>query len=446
MRRNTVAEHKVAELELRSAVDPLSVKHCTELERHPVLEILVLLAKEKSFILKSVFAVALVAIVISLLLPDTYTGKAKFLSPQLTQSMPVAAIEQLALPQISQVGQNEVYLAMLRSETVANRLIDRFALMQVYGADLKVDARRTLAERTEISEGKDGVIPIAVNDRDPQRAADLANGYLEELETLAKTLAETKAAERTRFLKHQVKIAGEELTIAEQALKQTQEKTGLVLFDPQTTAMIQAMAAMHAQIVAQEIRLQSMRAFATPANPALVREEQQLTALRGQEAKLQSGSREGSILDVPLESVPTGSLEYGRRLREVKYRETLFELLGKECEAARIDEVQFALNVRQVVKPLDRAVRPERRSAPHRFLIVLSATLLSLPLAAFAVFLRKKLERTPEDEQLSLQPQIFSWYLHDGQENIRKPALGIKIAQINGTKAGDTDEKTKRVS
>jgi len=446
MRRNTVAEHEVAELELRSAVDPLGVKHRSELERHPVLEILVFLAKEKSFILKSVFAAALLAIVISLLLPDTYTGNAKFLSPQVTQLMPATLSEQLALPQISQVGQNDVYLAMLRSETVANRLIDRFALMQVYGADLKADARRTLAERTEISEAKDGVISIAVNDRAPQRAADLANGYLEELEALAKTLDMTKASERTRFLEHQVKIASEELTIAEQALKQTQEKTGLVLFDPQTTAMIQAMAAMHAQIVAQEIRVQSMRSFATPENPALVREEQQLTALRGQEAKLQSGSGERSMLDVPLESVPTGSLEYGRRLREVKYRETLFELLGKERAAARIDEAQFALNVQPVVKPLDRAVRPERRSAPHRFLIVLSVTLLSLPLAAFAVFLRKRLEWVREDERLSLRPQLFSWYLHTGQENIRKPTVGIQIGQINGTKTGDTAGKSKRVS
>ena len=440
-----MAEHEVAELELRSAVDPLGVKHRSELEGHPVLEILVLLAREKYFIFKSVFAVALLAIVISLLLPDRYTGNAKFLSPQLTQSMP-AVIDQLALPQISHVGQSDVYIAMLRSETVANRLIDRFALMQVYGKDLRVDARRTLAERTEIREGEDGVISIAVNDRAPQRAADLANGYLEELETLTKTLAVTKAAERTRFLEHEVKIAGEELTIAEQALKQTQEKTGLVLLDPQTTAMIQATAAMHAQISAQEIRVQSMRSFATPENPALVRAEQQLTALQGQEAKLESGGGERSMLDVPLESVPTSSLEFSRRLREVKYRETLFELLGKEYEAARIDEAQFALSVQPVVKPLDRAVRPERTSAPHRFLIVLSATLLSLPLAAFALFLRKKLGRVREDELLSLQPQLFSWHLHDGQTNIRKPVLGIQIGQISGTKASNTDGKTKRVS
>src|SRR5215471_5692464 len=188
MRRNSVAGHEVANLEVGFGGEPCLVERPTKPQGLGFLDLLVILAKRKGFILKCVCAATLAAMVISLLLPDRYTANTKILSPQISQSMSATLVNQLGLTGIPSSEASDVYLAILRSETIANRLVDRFSLINVYRSDLKVEARRALADRTEINESKDRVISISVNDRSPQRAAELANGYLEELETLNKTL------------------------------------------------------------------------------------------------------------------------------------------------------------------------------------------------------------------------------------------------------------------
>src|SRR5262249_46657767 len=133
---------------------------------------------------------------------------------------------------------NDMYVAMLRSRTVADQLIDRFSLMSVYRAKRRDDARRRLNSLTEIEAGKDGVITVSVEDRDPRRATDMANGYVEALEKLTHTLAITEAGKRRVFFESEMKMANDDLANAELAMKQTQEKTGLILLDPQSRAMI----------------------------------------------------------------------------------------------------------------------------------------------------------------------------------------------------------------
>jgi tyrosine-protein kinase Etk/Wzc len=418
-----MAKHAAADLESGLANGPAVTERRALLQGKGFgfLRLLIILAKRKSFILKSVCAGAVVAVVVSLLLPATYTANAKILTAQLDRSISLSLIDKLNLPGVSHSGPSDIYVAELQSETVANRLIDRFSLMKVYGAKLKVEARHTLAHRTEISAGKDSVISISVDDRDPQRAADLANAYLEELETLAKTFAVTEAGMRRRFFERQVKVAREDLVTAEQALRQTEEKTGLVLFDLQTMAIIEASAALRAQIAAQEIQMQSMRSFATPDNPYLVRAEHQFAALREQEAKLERGRGGHSIVDVPLENLPKERLEYGQRLREARYRETLLALLTKQYETAKLDETRADLIIQPVVQALDKAVPPERRSAPHRFLIILSATLLALLLAVLAALFMENRQQRPK------QVQLFRWDLQDGQQSMRKPGAKVQI-------------------
>ncbi len=202
------------------------------------------------------------------------------------------------------------------------------------------------------------------------------------MEKLTKTLAVTEAGKRRIFFEREVKIASDDLATAELALKQTQEKTGLILLDSQSRAMIDSITALRARYAAQEVVVQSMRSFATSENPDLVRAEKELAALGDQLARLEGGKGKRMFTDVPIENVPTAGLEYIRKLREVKYRETLFELLAKQYEAAKIDEARDAL----IVQVLDKALPPERKSAPHRSVIVLIATILAVLVALGGVF------------------------------------------------------------
>src|SRR5258708_18247697 len=125
--------------------------------------------------------------------------------------------------------------------------------MSVSKEKLRIEARRRLEDRSDIVAGKEGVISISVDDRSPQRAADLANGYVDELEKLTKTLAVTEATKRQLFFEREVKMASDELANAEVALKQTQQKTGLILLDSHSMAMIQSLTYIRPLLASQEV-------------------------------------------------------------------------------------------------------------------------------------------------------------------------------------------------
>jgi tyrosine-protein kinase Etk/Wzc len=410
-----MAQVQKAEVHVRVAEEAPPMEHTEQAEIIRFPEPLILLAKRKSFIFKFVGTALVLSIIAVFLLPKTYTANAKILPPQQNQSMgTMAALSQQLGPLAAMAGQslgirnpNDVYAAMLRSDSVATALVDRFSLMTVYREKLRIDARRKLADRTEIFTGKDGVISISVDDRDPQRAADLANGYVEELEKLTKILNVTEAGKRRLFFEREVKMANESLADAEVALKQTQEKTGLILLDSQSRAMIESVTSLRASIAAQEVKVQAMRSFATTENPDLVLAEQELTTMRAQLDRLERGQGKRSIADVPIENVPTAGLEYIRRLRDVKYHEALFALLARQYEAAKIDEARDAL----IVQQLDKATRPEKKSGPHRLLIVLTVTLLAVMVACVTAFSMETIERAKEDPQFAARFQLFRFYL-----------------------------------
>ncbi|HWX54666.1 MAG TPA: Wzz/FepE/Etk N-terminal domain-containing protein [Verrucomicrobiae bacterium] len=384
-------------------------------------EPLILLAKRKFFILKFVGIAILVTLVVVLFLHNSYTATTKILPPQQSQSIASTALLSQLGPLAALAGgglglrnPNEIYVAMLHSETVANGLIDRFSLMSAYKSKNRIEARRKLANVTEISLGaKDGVVTVSVQDHSPRRAADLANGYIDELEKLTKTLAVSEAGKRRIFFEREMKSASDDLAGAEVALKQTEEKTGLIVLDSQARATIEQLGSLRARIAVQEITVASMRGYATPENPDLIGAEHALTAMKAELAKLQRGEGGTTPGNVPIEKVPTVGLEYVRKFREVKYREALFELLARQFEAAKIDEAKDALLVQQ----LDRAMPPEEKSGPHRGLIMIAVTILALLLAIFIVFFMEAIDQAKEDPQFATRFQLFRSYLRGGPKS-----------------------------
>jgi tyrosine-protein kinase Etk/Wzc len=383
-----------------------------------LLDLAIVLAKHKRLILGLPLAAAIVAAIISLLMTPIYTGTAKLLPPQQSQSTAAAVLSQLgalsglaggAIPGIK--NPNDIYVAMLKSRTVADNLINRFKLQELYEAQYLVDARKALANVSTIMSGKDGVIAIDVEDKDPKRAAVLANAYVEELERLTKVLAVSEASQRRLFFENQLKTTKDGLAEAEVALQRTQEQTGLIKLDDQGKAIIEAVAMIRARIAATEVQLRVMRSFATDKNSEVMRSEQELGGLRAQLAKLERTNPVGQgDIFVPTGKVPEVGLEYVRKLREVKYHETLFELLAKQYELARIDEAKDAF----LIQVLDKAVEPERRTRPKRTLMVILSALVAGFLAVLWAFLKEgidRLRRNPDSSSRFAQlRQYLAWH------------------------------------
>src|SRR5258708_6981759 len=192
-----------------------------------LLDLLIVLAKHKRILLGIPFAAAIVAAIVSLLLPNVYTGTARMLPPQQSASAASALLTQLGAlggltgPVGGALGRNpsDLYIGMLKSRTVADNLIARFELKKVYDQSLQSSTRGTLQGNTTIVAGRDGIIVIEVDDKDPQRAAELANAYVDELMKLTRVLAVTEASQRRLFFESQLLQAKDNLTAAELAAR-----------------------------------------------------------------------------------------------------------------------------------------------------------------------------------------------------------------------------------
>jgi capsular polysaccharide biosynthesis protein len=294
---------------------------------------------------------------------------------------------------------SDVFVTMLKSRTVEDALVNRFELPKVYNVKRYQDARKILEKRSEIDPEKEGLISIAVSDRDPKRAADIANAWVDELRSLNQSLALTEAAQRRVFFEQKLAKERDDQATAELVLKQIEQKTGFIQPDAQTRALIGAVAAVRAQIAAKEVQLQSLRTYATPTNPDPKRVQTELAERHGQYARLSrmgggatSDSSEGNV-EVPTGKVTQATLDYSRVARELKYHEALYDFLARPLEAARIDEAKNAV----VVQVVDRAVEPERKSSPKRLLIVAITAALSFLLVCFAILVREALGRKKQD-------------------------------------------------
>lgn len=383
------------------------------------LEILLVLAREKERILQVTVAMTLLATIVVFIMPKMYSATALILPPQQNQSVlstlvgQVGAANALDLRDLGLKNPSDVFVGMLKSRTVEDALVNRFDLRKVYNVKRYQDARKTLEKRSEIDPEKEGLISIQVSDRDPKRAADIANAWVDELRALNQNLALTEAAQRRVFFEQKLEQERDDLAKTESAMKVIELKSGVIQPDAQTRALIGAVADVRAQIAAKEVQLQSLRTSATPNNPDVIRLQHELEAMQAQSAKISQMQRgdlevgEGN-LQVPTRRIGEASLEYLRVARELRYHESLYEFLARQLEAARIDEAKNAV----VVQVVDHAVEPERKSSPQRLLVIAITALLSFLLTCFGLLLREALRRKEQDpvERLRLvQLRRYLW-------------------------------------
>jgi uncharacterized protein involved in exopolysaccharide biosynthesis len=270
---------------------------------------------------------------------------------------------------------SDVYVSLFRSRTVEDSLIQRLGLMARYRKNTMSAARTAFEARSKVVLGsRDGLITINVTDRDPKEAAEIANDYVEEFRKLSANLAITEASQRRSFFQQQLREANESVAAAEEAMKHTEQTTGVVQVDSQAKALIESAATLRGQISAKEVQLQGMRIYATDDNPHIVLAEQQLAALKGQLAKLAGTDQNAdSEIIVPKGNIPEAEMEYIRKMRDVKYYETVSDLIARQFEAAKLDEARQGA----VIQVVDQAVPPDERSFPKRTITVAVAILLS---------------------------------------------------------------------
>ncbi|MBI5068805.1 MAG: lipopolysaccharide biosynthesis protein [Deltaproteobacteria bacterium] len=362
------------------------------------LDLLIVVGRHKRLVARITIATAALSIVASLLLPRTFTAATRILPPQQGQSTAAALLGQLggglagmASGALGIKNPSDLYIGMLKSQAVADPIIERLGLRELWSTQYFVDARVRLAGSTRFLADKSGIITIEVEARTPALAADIANAYVEQLHRLTGTLAVTEAGQRRIFFERQLQQTKEKLADAEVKLRQAIESGGLVSVDAQGRAAVETVARLRAQISAKEIQIGAMKGYAAAGNPDLQRAERELSSMRQELTRLESGipGGEGGA-SIPGDAKGVANI---RLMREVKYQEVMFELLAKQYELARVDEAKEA----PVIQVLDKATPPERKSGPKRAVIVIGSTLAGLLAGVVVAFARNALESARQD-------------------------------------------------
>ena len=374
--------------------------------KRDLLDLLLLLAMKRRFILVATLGVAAATGIVSMLLPPRYTAVTWVLPPQPTLNSAnllsqigtgASALSALGGSMLGIKNPVDVYVAMFRSEPVEDAMIRRFNLRQEYKVKTMADARKVFEARSTAVAGlKDGIIRVTVEASSSVAASQMANAYVAEFEKLASGVAVTDAAQRRAFFDQQLELAKDKLSDAEQDLKRTELTTGLIEPDNQSRAMIESAATVQGEIAAKQVQLQGMSAYATDNNPDVIVLRKQISELRAQLGGLTGNRGSESDLFVPKGRVPTASLDYVRKLREVKYRETIFQAIANQFELAKLDEAKQGA-VFQVIEP---ATPPEKRSFPHRTILVLVFTFAAFVFSCLAVWASavwKDIQLDPED-------------------------------------------------
>jgi uncharacterized protein involved in exopolysaccharide biosynthesis len=320
-------------------------------------------------------AAAAAAVGATYLMTPMFESTTTVLPPQQQQSTAASALASLGA--LTGIGGSALipkspadeYVSLMQSVTATDRIIDQFKLMSRYEAKYRAQARKKLLQRSQIVVGKkDGIISITVSDRDPAVAAAMANQYVEELRRLTTTLAVSEAQQRRMFFERQMEDAKDRLTKAQETLQGSGISAGALKADPKAAA--EEYGTLRAQVTASEVRLATLSSTLAPSSAAVQRETATLNALRARLAQLERSPASANA-----------EPDYVGKYREFKYQETLFDLMAKQYEIARVDESREGA----LIQVVDKAQPAEFKSWPRRAYFAIGGMLAGLLLSAAIV-------------------------------------------------------------
>jgi uncharacterized protein involved in exopolysaccharide biosynthesis len=448
-----------------------------------------LLWGRRRFFFRAGVAGLLISTLVAFLIPKSYISTTQLMPPDPQSSSGMAMMAAMAAKAgagltgmagdlLGLKSSGALFVGVLRSQTAQDRLIEQFDLRKVYGKRLVMDARLRLDENTSISEDrKSGIITISVTDHNPQRAAALANAYVDQLNTLVSELSTSSARRERVFLEERLKVAKLDLDDAANQLAQFSSKNNTLDIQQEGKAMLDAAGTIAGELIAAQSQLEGLRQIYTDNNSRvrslnarvaeLRRQLEKLGGTHGNEENISqaatsskdqtsgpsssqaadpSAAKAGSGLLFPtIKSLPLLGAKYGDYYRRAKIQETVFELLTQQYELAKVQEAKETPSV----KILDPARIPEKKSFPPRLVIMSLGTFLALALSVVWVMGSARWEQTdPLDPRKVLLSEVAGtlkarvpWVSRNGNApHLNVQGIGDEVGSRRPPKSGSADE------
>lgn len=446
-----------------------------------------LLWGRRRFLFSATAVGLLASTLVAFLIPKSYTSTAQLIPPDQQSSSALAMMAGMAAKAGGGLGavagdllgiksSGALFIGVLRSETAQDRLVEKFDLRKVYGRRLLVDARRMLDENTSISEDrKSGIITISVTDHDAQRAAALANAYVDELNSLVAELSTSSAHRERVFLEERLQVAKRDLDEAANQLAQFSSKNNTLDIQQEGKAMLDAAGTIAGELVAAQSQLEGLRQIYTDNNARVRATQGRVAELRRQLEKLggvqsnpakkspastlaksqdadpplvrasdppadqstdQPAVQPGGMPYPTIRSLPLLGAKYADYYRRARIQETVFELLTQQSELAKMQEAKETPSV----KVLDPGRIPEKKSFPPRLLIMFLGTFLALSVSLVWVLAANQWQQAdPNDPRKMLAQEVVAtvkthvpWIARNGHT-----ALSAENGSLDGKELGE---------
>ena len=309
---------------------------------------------------------------------------------------------------------SELFVGVLQSRTVQDKLIQQFELQKLYHDRRMADARKDLADHTSISiDRKSQIITIGVTDRDPKRAAAMGQAYVEELNRLVADLSTSSARRERMFLEERLQAVNKDLESAEKEFSQFSSKNTAIDIKEQGKAMVEAAATLQGEFIAAQSELQGLKQIYTNNNVRVRSVQARIEELKSQLDKIGGKAEDGSVasggesdsLYPSIRKLPLLGVTYADLYRRTKVQEAVFETLTKEYELAKVQEAKEI----PTVKVLDVANIPDKQSFPPRSLIIFLSTLLAVGMGATWILAKTTWDLTdPSDPRKMFAQEVLT--------------------------------------
>jgi capsule polysaccharide export protein KpsE/RkpR len=400
-----------------------------------------LLWERRRFLLRWTIRGLIASALLAFLIPKRYESTTRIIPSDSQSAAPMAmmaamagkssALGMLASDMLSMKDPGGAYVGILESDTLQDRLIDRFDLRKVYWDRYMYDARKDLSRFSDISQDhKNGIITIAVTDRDPKRAAALGQAYVDELDRMVAQLSTSSARRERIFIEDRLKVVKQKLDTAAQQFSEYASKNTTIDVNAQAKAMVEAGATLQGQLIAAQSELEGLEQIYTPNNVRVRSLQARIGELRRQMEKMggdstppsPDGTKEDPKSDQlypAIRQLPLLGVRWADLYRETKIQETVYEMLTQQYEMAKIQEAKET----PTVKVLDEAMVPEKKASPPRLVIIILGSLFVFSFASAWILAGAGWQRMdPQDPRRQLGEEVF------GRARSRLQPAGERLA------------------
>ena len=452
------------ELELVEPLLPIESEQDERKRREKSIARLRLLWRQRGFIARTTALGLIAATAMAFLIPKRFTSTTRLMPPdQGPGGGGMAMLAALAGKAGSTLGgellglktTGDLFIGILQSRTVEDDLIAKFDLRKLYDDRRWEDARKDLAKRTDVSQDrKSEIITISVTDWSPQRAQQMTQEYINELNSVVTNLNTSSAHRERVFLEGRLGQVQQDLETAEKQFSQFASKNTAIDIQEQGKAMIEAGATLEGQLIAAQTELEGLRQIFTDNNVRVRETQARIDELRRQLQKIggkagaaaTSDESEVGSLYPPIRQLPLLGVTYADLYRRTKVEEAVFETLTQEYELAKVEEAKETPSV----KVLDPPDVPEKKSFPPRFLIMILGTLFSMALGTTWVFGQEAWKNTDSaDARKVFASQVWSdmraslpWGATNGHSNSHVQQPQLKVQELKEQRNAVSEEGT----